>query len=75
MTITKTKKIDPFKPSEGLLVKLASAIVHAEEFMSPDGHPYDKNAFDSVLNDGELKAWMGRMNQLGLLPLKRKNTP
>lgn len=37
---------DVLKPSVGLLVKLGSALVHIEEYLSPHGHPYDRDALE-----------------------------
>jgi hypothetical protein len=58
-------------PSRTLLVKLGSVIVHAEEFMSHGGHPFDKIAFDTELKDAEVRAWMKEMDENGFLPTKR----
>lgn len=61
-----------FRSSASLLIKLGSLIVHAEEFMSKDGHPLDKAAFDSVRGDPEVVAWFNYMNGMAFLPVKRK---
>lgn len=62
---------DPLKPSTQLIIKLGSAVCHAQEFMSPGGHEFDKSAFDSILNDKEVLEWLTAMTRLALLPLKR----
>lgn len=62
---------DPLKPSLALLVKLGSALVHAEEFMSPKGHPLDKTAFDDLMNNAEVKTWLSDLSAKGYLPVKR----
>ena len=46
-----SEPIEPFRPSLALLVKLGSIAVHAAEYISPDGHPFDKNAIQSLLDD------------------------
>jgi hypothetical protein len=46
-------------------------MVHADEFLSPDGHPFDKRAFDGLINDPEIKEWIEAMNEMALLPRKR----
>ncbi len=68
--MTKTTK-DPLKPSPQLLIALGSLIVHYEEFVSTDGHPYDKAAIDSLRNQPDVKEWFDEMLLLAFLPLKR----
>ena len=58
-------------PSPGVVVKLGSAIVHFEEWLSPDGHAVDLTALMSILADEEVQAWLVDMKKLGLLPVKR----
>jgi hypothetical protein len=58
-------------PNLGLLVKLGSAIVHADEFLSPDGHPFDLEEFKSLLNDAEVQAWLEEGAGMAFLPIKR----
>jgi len=67
----KQSSMNPMKPSAKILVELGSAIVHAEEFMSPRGHPFDKMAFEHCLGDSEVRAWLRAMDDLALLPTKR----
>lgn len=64
-------RADPFHPSAALLSKLGSIILHLQEYNSPSGHPFDKNAMDALLNDEELKEWMIAMDQMAMLPKKR----
>ncbi len=61
------------QPSVDVAIKVASALVHAQEYTSADGHPLDKNAFDSLMGDPEVRAWMQRINGMALLPRKRSN--
>lgn len=63
---------DPLKPSATLLIKLGSLVVHADEFHSSDGHKFDKVAFDQLLKDPEVVAWMQAMDKMAFLPKKRK---
>lgn len=58
-------------PSVMLLCKLGSAIVHAEELLSPDSHAFDQDALRAILADPEVSAWISQMNEMALLPLKR----
>ena len=55
----------------GLLVKLGSIIVHADEFLSEGGHEFDKVAFEQGLSDPEVMAWIKEMTSQGFLPVKR----
>lgn len=59
-------------PSLGLLVKLGSIIVHADEMTSQDGHRFDRVAFESLLSDPEVVEWISGMTKAGFLPVKRK---
>lgn len=63
--------MDALKPSPGLLCKLASVIVHADEMTSPHGHEFDKVAFNSALNDPEVKEWIDTMTKMAMAPVKR----
>lgn len=62
---------DPLKPSVGLLVKLGSIAIHAEEILSPDFHEYDVSAIKTVLNDPEVREWITTMDKMAFLPKKR----
>lgn len=64
--------IDVSRPSLKLLMKLGSAIVHADEFLSGGGHPYDEILFRQLVADPEVEAWIKEMG--ALLPLKRKKS-
>lgn len=66
---------DPTLPSIQLLVKLGSAVVHAEELLSPGGHEFDKAAFEGLVNDPEVRMWINAMTKLAMLPVKRAATP
>jgi len=65
------KQTDPLKPSLALLVKIGSALVHADEFMSPKGHELDKTAYDDLMRDAEVKTWLSDLTAKGYLPVKR----
>ena len=60
---------DPLKPSLGLLSKLGSIAVHAEEMLSAKGHAYDMGAMKGILNDPEVKKWIKDMGVY--MPVKR----
>lgn len=62
---------NPIKPSIALLCKLASITVHAEEFLSPDGHAFDRLALGQLLADAEVREWLEKMAEAGLSPRKR----
>jgi hypothetical protein len=55
-----------------LLSKLGSIAVHADEFISSDGHPFDREAFISLLHDSEVVDFLNDMIDMALLPVKRK---
>jgi len=71
----KKKTDDPLQPTLSLLVKLGSIAIHAEEYLSPNGHPHDKIALDSCLQEYEVQQWLQQMNAMALLPVKRSATP
>lgn len=62
---------DPLKPSLPLLVKLGSLAVHAREYFSPHGHPFDRTEIETRLADSELADWLAEMQALSFLPLER----
>ena len=64
-------KKDVLKPEAGLLIKLGSALIHAQEFLEPRGHPLDKNTFDALMSQPDVLEWIEGMNNLALLPRKR----
>ncbi len=64
-------KYNPFLPAPGLLVKLGSIAVHADEYNTVDGHPYDLAAMRELLADPEVRAWLAAMDGGAFLPLRR----
>lgn len=58
-------------PPLSVLCKLGSIAIHAEEFLSPEGHELDRLALKALLGDVELREWLERMNAAALLPVKR----
>ncbi len=63
--------MDPLTPSPALLAKLGSAVIHADEFMSPNGDIRDLEAFKSLMGDAEVKEWLEAMGEIALITLKR----
>jgi hypothetical protein len=59
-------------PGAGLLCKLGSIAVHAEEMVSPDGHTFDRVALEQLLADPEVKEWLTLMDAAAMVPKKRK---
>lgn len=57
--------------SPSLFCKLGSLAVHVEEFLSDDGHEFDKASIDSLLSDHEMKLFLRQLREQGLLPEKR----
>jgi hypothetical protein len=62
---------DPLKPSPQVLIALGSLVMHYEEYMSPKGHPNDKDAIDTLRNQPEVKEWFDQMDKMAFLPVKR----
>jgi len=60
------------KPTDNALIKIGSALVHFDELTSIDGHPYDKVAAKTALEDEEVQNWLNKMADLALLPQRRK---
>ena len=60
------------QPNIGLLCKLGSIAVHADELLSPDGHQFDRAALNTLLTDPEVKEWLAAMDKAAMLPKKRK---
>lgn len=66
-------KIDPMKPSATLLIKIGSAMIHAEEMIETKflNIKFDLPAFKTVSDDPEVVAWKKAMGPL--LPRKRSS--
>lgn len=62
---------DVLHPPASLLCKLASIAVHADEWLSPEGHSLDEAALTSALADPEVVAWLAAMTDAALAPRKR----
>lgn len=60
------------RPSASLLCKLGSIAVHVKEFLSSDGHEFDRAALQTLLDDPETKDWLHEMDQLAFLPKMRR---
>lgn len=54
-----------------LACKLASIAVHAEEYLSPHGHDFDRVALLNNLADPAVRAWLAEMAKAGFAPVKR----
>lgn len=63
---------DTLSPSPALLAKLGSIIVHADEYLSVDGHPFDRDALQALLRDEDVVHWLQQMAFAGMVPLRRK---
>lgn len=51
-------------------IKLASIVVHLEEYLSPDGHPHDRLALLSLLEDPDVQEFVNSIDPV-MLPVKR----
>lgn len=54
----------------GLAAKLAAIVVHADEMLSADGHPFDRAALLQAVNDADVQDWIKRCGALA--PVKRR---
>ena len=63
------KEADALKPPLGLLCKLASIVVHADEATSAGRHEFDIVAIKSLLDNPEVKEWITAMGVF--MPVKR----
>jgi len=61
----------PLRPSPTLLIKLGSIAVHADEYLSPGGHPIDRTVIEGLIADPEVEEWVAEMDKLAFLPKKR----
>lgn len=59
------------KQLDALHIKLASLVVHCEEFFAEGGHSFDRAAIQGLLNDAEVRAFLASIPAV-LLPLKRR---
>lgn len=62
---------NPLNPSPGLLAKLGSIIVHADEGIGPHGHEFDMQAMRSGLSDPDVKDWLHAMELMAMVPKQR----
>lgn len=58
------------KPSDSVLIQLASLIVHIEEAAGIGGHTFDLELIKNAPNDPNIKAWINEFPEV-LLPRKR----
>lgn len=62
----------PLEPTPTLLSKLGSIVVHIEEHISTDSHPFDLYAAKLLLIDPEVVEWLRAMDDLAMIPKKRQ---
>lgn len=62
---------NPLDPTDQLLMKLGSIIVHFEEYSSDNGALEDIRAARALLKDDEVKEWLRQMTAMAFLPVKR----
>lgn len=55
-----------------LVLKMARCLIHCSDYLSEDGEAEDLAAAITLWTDPELIAWLARMHELGLLPIKRR---
>lgn len=54
-----------------LLLKLASIVIHYEEWTSKQSDPVDKTAIDSLRQDPEVRAFLDNPSNAVFFPVKR----
>lgn len=64
-------EVDLLRPTPAILCALVSALVHAEEFMSPSRHQYDLTAFSTCVDRPDVREWINGMTKAGFAPVKR----
>lgn len=60
---------DALKPDTETLMAIGSALVHADEYLGPNGHPLDLEAFRALMAQEKVQSWLRDMGPL--LPLRR----
>lgn len=55
-----------------LLAKLGSIAVHADEFLSNEGHFFDVRAIEGLIKDPEVKKFLKQMQKMAMVPVNRK---
>ena len=63
--------VDTFNPPLGLLRKIGSIVVHADELTGTRGHQFDSVAIRSLLAERDVQDWLAGMEAAGLIPVKR----
>ena len=65
--------MDPLKPSPAVFAKLGSIVVHTDEYISTDGHAFDREALEALLASEDVREWIAAAKAIALLPEKRKS--
>jgi hypothetical protein len=67
--------MDALKPAPGLLCKIVSVLVHADEMRESQHDPHaneiDRVALYSALDQPDVKEWIEAMTKGGFAPIKR----
>lgn len=63
--------MDVFDPGQEVLLKMGSALIHADEAMSENGVALDEVLFRYLLAEPDVEEWLKEMDKLSLLPVKR----
>lgn len=59
------------QPPPSVLCKLGSIVVHVEEGLSAEGHPFDMVALQGLMADPEVTLWLTAMGKMAMIPVKR----
>ena len=60
-------------PTPEVAIRMASALIHADEAFQADGHPFDRDAFYAALQADEVQAYLRELDALALLPVRRSH--
>lgn len=67
--------MDALKPPAGLLCKIVSVLVHADELRESANDPHanniDRVALYSALDQPDVKEWVEEMTKMAMAPIKR----
>lgn len=64
---------DPFKLNPSLAAKIGSILVHVEEGLSRDEHPFDWTAARTMMAMSDVREWLDELGKMALIPKKRRS--
>jgi len=58
-------------PPAHVAIRMASALIHADEYLRDGGQPVDRDAFYSQLQSDDVQDYFRELDALALLPVRR----